>query len=212
MKKIIALLLIASIAFAFAGCRIKERVLEEEVTEETYTAAYDPNIVVEDALKETLLKSYIMPHAELVEEVFVLSHLPVDKAAAITHNGVKYAPVTDKAKYKTYGELMTKLESLYTKEAIEELLGDPAIYAEIDGKLYYNLDYSSGYFAGEEIYPYKWENIEIDDSFTTIGTDVIYLRFYVLDALTDSKIMISTMNAVKVDGEWRLDKFVAVQK
>lgn len=212
MKKIFALLLVTTITFSFAGCRVKERVLEEEITEETYTASYDPNIVVEDALKETLLKSYLMPHAELVEEVFVLSHLPVDKSAAITHNGVKYAPVTDKAKYKTYGELLAKLESLYTKEAIEKLLGSPAIYTEIDGKLYYNLDYSSGYFTGEDVYPYKWENIEIDDDFTTMGDDIVYLRFYVLDSLTENKIMISTMNAVMVDGEWRLDNFVAVQK
>lgn len=204
-------MLVAAAVFSFAGCNVKEQVLQETTTEEPITAAYDPNIVVEPALKETLLKSYLMPHAELVEEVFVLSHLPVDKSAAIVHNGVNYAPVTDKAKYKTYGELLAKLQSLYTEDAIKELLGEPAIYAEIDGKLYYNLDYSSGYFAGEKIYPYDWSEIEIDDNFTTKTGDTVQLRFYVIDALTKSKIMIRTMNAVKVDGEWKLDKFVAVQ-
>lgn len=213
MKKIFALLLVAATVFAFSGCNIKERVLPAaEQEEETYPTAYDPNIVVEDALKETLLKSYLMPHAELVEEVFVLSHLPVDKSAAIVQDGVNYAPVTDKAKYKTYGELLAKLESLYTKEAITELLGTPLIYTEIDGKLYYNLDYSSGYFAGEEIYPYDWSEIEYDDTSTTKNGDTVYLRFYVNDAITGNKIMISTMNAVMVDGEWKLDNFVAVQK
>lgn len=213
MKKIFALLLVAATLFAFAGCNVKERVLPEATTAaEDLTAAYDPNIVVEAALKETLLKSYLMPHAELVEDVFVLSHLPVDRSAAIVHNGVNYAPVTDKAKYKTYGELLAKLQSLYTKEAIEKLLGNPAIYAEIDGKLYYNLDYSSGYFAGEGIYPYDWSEIEIDDNFTTKTGDTVQLRFYVIDAITENKVMISTMNAVMVDGEWKLDNFVAIQK
>ncbi len=213
MKKIFALLLVAATVFAFAGCNVKDRVLPEATTAaEDLTAAYDPNIVVEAALKETLLKSYLMPHAELIEDVFVLSHLPVDKSAAIVHNGVNYAPVTDKAKYKTYGELLAKLQSLYTKEAIEKLLGNPAIYTEIDGKLYYNLDYSSGYFAGEGIYPYDWSEIEIDDNFTTKTDDTVQLRFYVIDAITENKVMISTMNAVMVDGEWKLDNFVAIQK
>lgn len=213
MKKIFALLLVAATVFAFAGCNVKDRVLPEATTvAEDFTAAYDPNIVVEAALKETLLKSYLMPHAELVEDVFVLSHLPVDKSAAIVHNGVNYAPVTDKAKYKTYGELLAKLQSLYTEEAIEKLLGNPAIYTEIDGKLYYNLDYSSGYFAGEGIYPYDWSEIEIDDNFTTKTGDTVQLRFYVIDAITENKVMISTMNAVMVDGEWKLDNFVAIQK
>ncbi|MBP3697207.1 MAG: hypothetical protein J6J45_06640 [Clostridia bacterium] len=213
MKKIFALLLVAATVFAFAGCNVKDRVLPEATTAaEDFTAAYDSNIVVEAALKETLLKSYLMPHAELVEDVFVLSHLPVDKSAAIVHNGVNYAPVTDKAKYKTYGELLAKLQSLYTKEAIEKLLGNPAIYTEIDGKLYYNLDYSSGYFAGEGIYPYDWSEIEIDDNFTTKTDDTVQLRFYVIDAITENKVMISTMNAVLVDGEWKLDNFVAIQK
>lgn len=213
MKKIFALLLVAATVFAFAGCNVKDRVLPEATTAaEDFTAAYDPNIVVEAALKETLLKSYLMPHAELIEDVFVLSHLPVDSSAAIVHNGVNYAPVTDKAKYKTYGELLAKLQSLYTKEAIEKLLGNPAIYTEIDGKLYYNLDYSSGYFAGEGIYPYDWSEIEIDDNFTTKTDDTVQLRFYVIDAITENKVMISTMNAVMVDGEWKLDNFVAIQK
>ncbi len=213
MKKLFALLLVAATVFAFAGCNVKERVLPETTTAaEDFTAAYDSNIVVEAALKETLLKSYLMPHAELVEDVFVLSHLPVDRSAAIVHNGVNYAPVTDKAKYKTYGELFAKLQSLYTKEAIEKLLGNPAIYTEIDGKLYYNLDYSSGYFAGEGIYPYDWSEIEIDDNFTTKTGDTVQLRFYIIDAITESKVMISTMNAVMVDGEWKLDNFVAIQK
>lgn len=213
MKKIFALLLVAATVFAFAGCNVKDRVLPEATTAaEDFTAAYDPNIVVEAALKETLLKSYLMPHAELIEDVFVLSHLPVDKSAAIVHNGVNYAPVTDKAKYKTYGELLAKLQSLYTEEAIEKLLGNPAIYTEIDGKLYYNLDYSSGYFAGEGIYPYDWSEIEIDDNFTTKTDDTVQLRFYVIDAITENKVMISTMNAVMVDGEWKLDNFVAIQK
>lgn len=213
MKKIFALLLVAATVFAFAGCNVKDRVLPEATTAaEDLTAAYDPNIVVEAALKETLLKSYLMPHAELVEDVFVLSHLPVDKSAAIVHNGVNYAPVTDKAKYKTYGELLAKLQSLYTEEAIEKLLGNPAIYTEIDGKLYYNLDYSSGYFAGEGIYPYDWSEIEIDDNFTIKTDDTVQLRFYVIDAITENKVMISTMNAVMVDGEWKLDNFVAIQK
>lgn len=213
MKKIFALLLVAATVFAFAGCNVKEHVLPETTTSaEDFTAAYDPNIVVEDGLMETLLKSYLMPHAELVEDVFVLSHLPVDKSAAIVHNGVNYAPVTDKAKYKTYGELLAKLQSLYTEEAIEKLLGSPAIYTEIDGKLYYNLDYSSGYFAGEGIYPYDWSEIEIDDNFTTKAGNTVQLRFYVTDAITEGKVMISTMNAVMVDGEWKLDNFVAVQK
>ena len=210
MKKTIALLLVAAAVFAFAGCNVKEQILEETTTED-YEIAYDPDIVVDTGVKETLLNVYLKSHAKLVEDVFVLSHLPVDKSAAIVHNGVNYAPVTDKAEYKTYGELMTKLESLYTKEAITELLGNPAIYAEIDGKLYYNLDYSSGYFAGEAVYPYDWSEIKLDDDFTTMNDDIIYLRFTVLDSKTGDRIMISTMNAVKVDGEWRLDKFVAVQ-
>ena len=212
MKKTFALLLVAATVFAFAGCNVKERVLPEATTAENITAAYDPDIVVDAALKETLLKAFLMPHAELVEEVFVRSHLPVDKSAAIVHNGVNYAPVTDKAKYKTYGELLTKLQSLYTEEAIKELLGEPAIYTEIDGKLYYNLDYSSGYFDGEKIYPYDWSKIEIDDVSTTKNGDTVYLRFYVIDAITENKAMISTMNAVQIDGEWKLDNFVAVQK
>lgn len=212
MKKVFALLLVTATVFAFAGCNVKEQVLPEATTAENITAAYDPNIVVDTALKETLLKSYLMPHAELVEDVFVCSHLPVDQSAAIVHNGVKYAPVTNSAKYKTYGELLAKLRSLYTEEAIKELLGEPAIYTEIDGKLYYNLDYSSGYFTGEKTYPYDWSVIEFDDDYTTKNGDIIHLRFNVIDAITGNKAMISTMNAVMVNGEWKLDKFVGVQE
>ncbi len=212
MKKLFALLLACTIAVAFAGCNIKKQILEETTTEAPPPAAYDPNIVVDAGLKETLLNAFLKPHAELIEDVFVLSHLPVDKSAAIVHNGVNYAPVTENAKYRTYGELLAKLRSLYTEDAIKELLGNPEIYTEIDGKLYYNLDYSSGYFKGENFYPYDWSEIEIDDNFTTKSDDTVWLRFYVLDAKTETKAMISTMNAVMVDGEWRLDKFVAVQK
>lgn len=212
MKRLFALLLVCSIAFAFAGCNVKKRILSEVTTQEYYMTAFDPNIVVEEALKETLLKSYLMPHAELVEDVFVLSHLPVDKSATITHNGANYAPVTENAKYQTYAELLAKLESLYTEEAIKNLLGEPAIYTEIDGKLYFNTDYSSGYFSGEKVYPYDWSEIEIDDVATTKGKDIVFLRFNVIDAKTGLKAMISTMNAVMVNGEWKLDNFVAVQK
>lgn len=212
LKRIFALLLVAATVLAFAGCNVKKRILPEVTTEEYYPAAFDPNIVVDAALRETFLKTYLMPHAELVEDVFVLSHLPVDKSAAIVHNGVNYAPVTKNAKYKTYGELIAKLESLYTEDAIKELLGNPAIYTEIDGKLYYNIDYSSGYFAGEGTYPYDWSEIEFDDKLTTKKDDTVFLRFYIIDKKANSKAMISTMNAVKVNDEWRLDKFVAVQK
>lgn len=212
MKRLIALLLVAATVFVFAGCNVKEQILQETTTEVPPTAAYDPNIVVDQGLKETILNVYLKSHAELVEDVFVLSHLPVNKDAAIEHNGVKYAPVTDKAKYKTYSELITKLESLYTKEAITELLGNPAIYTEINGKLYYNLDYKSGYFVGEESYPYDWSEIEINEDYTTMNGDFVDLSFTVIDAKTGDKVTISTMNVVKVNGEWRLDKFVGVQK
>lgn len=212
MKRIIALLIIAATVTALASCNVKEQILDNTTTE--YVSAAET--IIENLIlpaEREILRSLVNSQANLIEDVFVLSHLPVDESAAITHNGAKYAPVTDKSSIKTYAELLDILNATYTEDAVKEMLGNPPVYIELEGKLYFNLDYSSGYFDGENLYPYDWSDFEIVTTSGYKEKNKITFCADVTDAnqTNGSKVWV-TMEAINVDGNWKLTKFISDNK
>ncbi len=212
MKKAIALLLASAIFIALAGCDVKEQILDN-TTQEYYPPAetrYE-NLVL-DAERESL-RSLLSAHKKFIEEVFVLSHLPVDESQAITHNGARYAPVKTEASIKSYESLISNLNAVYTEDVVNKMIGNPPVYMELDGVFYYNLDYKSEFFNGEAFYPYSWSKFDIIDNHSMKYGDRIDFVIEVLDASkTDGGTVWISMDALNVDGAWKLCDFYYIVK
>lgn len=211
MKKVIALLLAAAMLTALAGCNIKEQILDNTTAEYVEPAETDVENLILAAERETL-RSLVIAQKKLIEEVFVLSHLPVDESAAITHNGARYAPVKAEASIKSYDALLSNLNAIYTEDVVQSVIGNPPVYMELDGVFYYNLDYTTEFFDGEKLYPYDWSEFDFAD-YGWKDKNEINFAVEVLDASkTNGEKIWVTMKAVNVDGTWKLCDFYDVIK
>lgn len=151
MKKIISLLLSALLILAaFSGCG-------NDGKNEVYIGEG----------KMTVIRSLISTNGLLANEVFGASHLPVDSSKTVTQGGQAFAPVVSE-KIKTYSELETLVKSTYIEAVAERLLNEPKKYVEIDGKLYFDLQYDQ-----TEKAKYDWS--EFESEFKNLNDDGTYL-------------------------------------
>ncbi len=79
---------------------------------------------------------------KLLSEVFVNGHLPVDESGLIENKQGTFAPVAS-VEITTYAALKEMVYSTYTTETAEKLLNEPAKYVEINGKLYFDMQYDT---------------------------------------------------------------------
>lgn len=139
MKKIISVVLVAIfVACSFSGCG--------ETKNEVYIGEG----------KMTVLRSLVATNGFIADEVFGANHLPVDMEKKITQGNQTYAPVVSD-KIGSYAELETLLRSVYTEEVATALLNEPKKYIEIDGVLYFDLQYESTKTKKK----YDWSEFEI---------------------------------------------------
>lgn len=151
MKRIIAALF--CIMFIFTACSAKTTTFDEAAAN-AYVGAGEMMVIT------TLVKS----NGFFVEDVFVGGHLPYDaETKAETENGT-YALVTSE-QFASYEEFEKKIRSTYTAEVCEELLASDK-YANIDGKLYFNLKYEN-----DEKYALDWSEATAE---ATINADGLY--------------------------------------
>ena len=205
MKKAVAFLLTLALVFSFAACDSGNTDTESTVAP-TFSAD-NVNSYVGQAEKE-ILRTLAIANANFVADVFIKSHLPANQDEALVINGAKYAPVNEKSEIKSYSELLEMLNSVYTAETVKSMIGNPPIYLEHEGRFYYNIDYTSGYFTGEKVYPYSWDNIEIEISIRTSDS----ISFLVNTTDTYGTPTVFPMVAVNENGNWKLSEFYTVNK
>lgn len=201
MKKAIALLVISAVVlsvFSFSSCGKDD--------ETTTTTPDNPFFNYIGDGETAMLITLVQANAKLVTDVFTLSHLPVDQTESTVINGVKYAPVSPDAFFKSYAELEEMLRASYTDEAVKKILGNPAVYLEQDGVFYYNLDYNSGYNKGEKVYPLKWDKIDI--SVVKITENAIDFLAIIKDA--HGVEIHFPMTAVRENGNLRLADYYVI--
>ncbi len=152
MKKIAVAMICMMILLT--GCSTKTVINESNIG--SYVGAGELTVI------NTLVKS----NGFFVEEVFTAGTLPYDATNKIeTENGT-YAPVTSEL-FETYADFEKKIRSTYTEKASEEILLKDK-YANIDGKLYFNLAYETD---TTEKYTLDWSNAEVE---ATINADGLY--------------------------------------
>ena len=204
MKKVIAFLTVVALAFSFAACGNNED--NSQVTIVTDSSELIANYFGEG--EKQVLRTLAYSNAKILSDIFILSHLPADQAKKIQIDGVNYAPVIKNEYINTYSELINLLNANYTADTVKTMLGNPAIYIEKDGVLYYNTDYTSGYFTGEKPYHYIWDDIEI--SITRKTEDAIEFVAHIKDPYGNPSGF--PMKAVTENSEWKLADFYYVNK
>ena len=191
MKKIIVLAF--CMMLLLAACSSSGE--NETTAAPTSTPSFD-TYVGEGTL--STLRSLVIMHAQLEEEVFVKNHLPVDGNAIINFEDATYAPVNG-GLVTTFAELRYLVESTYVAEDAAFMLNNDPIYVEIEDKLCFNMAYETR-FNGD--YAYDWSDFDIrptDVSDNKIDFEII------VDDYMGNELTVS-MSAVSVDGNWRLDK------
>ena len=178
MKKIIAAAI--CIALLLTGCSFKPDAL-------------DANYVGEGQM--TVLRYLIKSNGFLVEDVFVESHLPTESGKDITNENGTFSPVVSD-QIGTYADLVTAVESTYTKETAEKILSQSDRYAEIDGKLYFNTKY-----AESDAEDYDWDKTDIKVISVADGTYELEVSVKKVHGLNQK----FTVKAVTVDGDIRLE-------
>ena len=202
MKKAIALLIAAAVilsVFTFTSCGNNN--------DDTSTAPTDnPFFNYIGDGEKTMLTTLVQANAKLVTEVFTLSHLTVDQTKAVTINGAKYAPVTDTSLFSSYASLEDMLRANYTEETVKKIIGNPPVYLEQEGVLYYNLDYDSGYNKSGKKYPLKWDKIDI--SVVKVTDNAVDFLAIIHDAAGVEVHF--PMTAVRENGNLRLADFYVI--
>ncbi len=140
MKKIISVILVAVLLVCgFSGCG--------ETKDEIYIGEG----------KMTVLRSLVATNGFIADEIFGTAHLPVDMEKKITQGNRTFAPVVSD-KIGSYAELEALLKSVYTEEVATKLLSEPEKYVEIDGVLYFDVQYETS----ETKNKYDWSEFEIE--------------------------------------------------
>ncbi|MBR3780330.1 MAG: hypothetical protein IKK63_03910 [Clostridia bacterium] len=154
MKKIIAL--VFCILFLFTACS-GENGKKTEINQDNYASYVG-------AGEMTLINILVNSNAKFVSEVFYGNHLAVDETKAIAKGGDTFAPVVSD-EYKTLADLKLHMESTYTKEVIQSILGNPEKYVDIDGKLYFNMKYAETDYKTDWTSPVVSANIDADGKY-----------------------------------------------
>lgn len=141
MKKIISIILALILTVtAFSGCGNSEK-----------------NTVYIGEGKMTVLRSLVTSNGFIADEIFGSGHLPVDMAKTFTQGNQTFAPVVSD-KIGSYAELEALLNSVYTEDVVNSLLNEPKKYVEIDGILYFDVQYE----VSETEKNYDWSEFEIE--------------------------------------------------
>lgn len=124
MKKSVSILLAVLFIFAaFSGC----------------TGSGKDTVYIGEG-RMTVLRSLVSSNGFIADEIFGSGHLPVDMSKKITQGNQTFAPVVSD-KIGSYAELETLLRSVYTEDVVNTLLNEPKRYVEIDGILYFDIQY-----------------------------------------------------------------------
>lgn len=146
MKKIIsAVLAVLFIFAAFSGCGNSEE-----------------NKVYIGEGKLTVLRSLVSTNGFIADEIFGSAHLPVDMSKTVTQGNQTFAPVVSD-RISSYAELEALLNSVYTEDVADTLLNEPKKYVEIDGVLYFDVQYEQSVTEKK----YDWSEFEIEYDKTT---------------------------------------------
>lgn len=141
MKKIISIILALLLTVtAFSGCGNSEK---------------DKVYIGEG--KMTVLRSLVTSNGFIADEIFGSAHLPVDMSKTVTQDNHTFAPVVSD-KIGSYAELEALLKSVYTEDVVNTLLNEPKKYVEIDGMLYFDIQYE----VSEVEKKYDWSEFEIE--------------------------------------------------
>lgn len=185
MKKVIAL--ICCLLFVLTACSGGETDKKTELNEDNYASYVG-------AGEMTLINILVNSNARFVNDVFVANHLPVDETQTINNAQGTFALVVSD-EYKTLADLKSKLASTYTAETVDSLLGSDSKYAEIDGKLYFNMKYD------QPDYSTDWSSPEITASIDADGKYIINIT--VKDS--KGKDTVITASAVSENGSLKLE-------
>ena len=149
MKKIIALAF--CFLFVFTACSNSEKPVE--LNENNYASYVG-------AGEMTLINILVKSNAELVNDVLKKNHLPIDKTKTVTNENGSFAPVVSE-KYKTLADLKSYITSIYCEKSVDDILGN--YYVDIDGKLYFNMEYA------ENDYSLDWSSPSVSASIESDG-------------------------------------------
>lgn len=188
MKRTVILLI--CLVFILSACGGKET--EKNTSASTIAQSQADTFVGEGQM--TVLRTLINSNAFFVNEVFVESHLPVDKTASFSNESGTFAPVVSE-RIKTYSDLSDMLKATYTAQVAEKILGEQK-YAEIDGKLCFNMKYDTAGGNGLD-----WSNF--DFKVKSVSNESIVLDITVKDS--NGKAVNLTATAVNENGNLRLD-------
>lgn len=148
--------------------------------------------------KMTVIRSLISTNGFLANEVFGENHLPVDALQTVQQGAQSFAPVVSD-RISTYAELENLVKSTYTEDVAAKLLSEPQKYVDIDGKLYFDLQYDVTAEA-----EYDWSEFETE--FKEVNDDGSYL-FKVKVKKTNGFNSTFKMNISDTDGTLRLCEF-----
>lgn len=144
----------------------------------------------------SVFRMLINSNEKLVGNVFLCGHLPVDSSKVITKDGKTYAPVTSDD-YTSLEQITSAVKATYATEAAEKLLSENPMYADIDGKLYFDMSYDG---KSEPKPIWNTEKIKVVSASDT--ECVIKLPVQV----GTGKKTDSTLKFVSLGGDWRLSE------
>ncbi|MGN0543328.1 MAG: hypothetical protein ACI4JG_07750 [Acutalibacteraceae bacterium] len=182
-----------SLLFILSACGGKESKDNKENTSASTIAESEVAAFVGEG-QMTVLRTLINSNAFFVNDVYVASHLPVDKSAAVNNANGTFAPVISD-KIKTYSDLSDMLKATYTAQTAEKILSEQK-YLEIDGKLFFNMKYDT-----ESDNKLDWSNF--DFKVMSVTDEKIVLDISVKDS--KGKAVTLTATAVNENGNLRLD-------
>lgn len=142
----------------------------------------------------TVIRTLVSSNAFFVEDVFIADHLPVDEENTVEKPEGTFAPVISE-KFKSYSDFEKMLRATYTKAAADKLLGENK-YTDIDGKLYFNTEYTE---PGD--YSLDWSEAECEATVNAEGKYAITVT--VKNPIGISKEM--PLTAVDENGNLRLE-------
>ena len=149
MKKIIALAF--CLLFIFTACSGNEE-KPVELNEDNFEAYVG-------AGEMTLINILVKSNADIVENIIIKGHLPIDETKTVKNGNEDFAPVNSE-EFKTLADLKSRLASIYVENSIDEIIADK--YADIDGKLYFNLKYKTSDYSIDWSSPIASATIEAD--------------------------------------------------
>ena len=150
MKKIIAL--VFCFLFIFTACSDSGEQEPIELNEDNFATYVG-------AGEMTLINILVNSNKDFVENVIIKGHLPVDETKTVKNGENVFAPVNSE-EYKTLADLKSKLASIYVEDSVDEIIADK--YADINGKLYFNLKYKTSDYSSDWSSPVISATIEDD--------------------------------------------------